>query len=193
MFQNIGTSGAKGMDGSGLMQGLGSASPYIGIASSFINPLLVDQSDPTHENFTPILGSIDYAKQDVNVIDNEFDPSRAYESYQAEDNPYQTGAGNFAQRLGASTLKNVSTLAPLGAVGMIAGGALALGDTIFKGVKNKKNKEEYDDIVLQEENKYNIRQYDYLQEQNRVAQDLAKQQELAMRGVPNYTTNIYNV
>ena len=75
MFQNIGTSGAKGMDGSGLMQGLGSASPYIGIASSFINPLLVDQSDPTHENFTPILGSIDYAKQDVNVIDNEFDPS----------------------------------------------------------------------------------------------------------------------
>ncbi len=173
-------------------------SPFISMGANLINPLMMRNGDESYGYMkNPITGALDFKKSEVNVDNSEFDVSNPYAAYKSEENPYDTGVGADTKRFGAITTKRIGQLAPLGAINplipLIGGAALGFAETGIFGKAAKEKQKEFEEMERREKQEFFSERNDYLQNERMEAENMAKRTELARRGIPNYTSSIYNI
>ena len=173
-------------------------SPFISMGANLVNPLFMKNGSESFDYLgSPIKGALDFEKSKVDVNNSEFDVSNPYAAYQAEENPYDGSFGNNAKRTGALFTKRVGQLAPLGAINplipLIGGGISAIAEGARFGRAAKEKEREFEEMERREKQEFFSERNDYLQDTRMEAENMAKRTELARRGVPNYTSSIYNI
>ena len=162
---------------------------------SAVSQAVQDPNDPSRDfNGMPLLDNYLYGKQDVQADYMGFDPSKAYMGYQSADNQYdRTGSENARDVL--STALNYGKIGAATGNPLIAAGAGLIGAVQGLG-KMRVNKEKAAEVAEEDARRmklYNEEQDNFYANRRDYGMMLAQQQELANRGMPNYTTNIYNI
>ena len=171
------------------------ASPWMNMGLSAASQAVQDPNDPSRDfKGIPLLDNYLYSKQDAQADYMEFDPSKAYMGYEDADNQYdRTGSENARDVF--STGLNYAKMGAMTGNPLIAAGAGIFG--LAQGFAKKRiNQDKAAEIEAENAKKmslYNEQQDEFYGDRRDYGMMLAQQQELANRGMPNYTTNIYNI
>lgn len=173
------------------------ATAGMNMAAAGLQQGLYDKENPAMQYGTQyggtIAGTHAYDKSEVVTGGNTFDDAYANIAYSAGENQYDYGAGEGAKVLGTSIADGYQAGSKGGFWGGVGGAIGGAFSGLFKNIISKRKAKEWEELAQQEEAKYMNQQRNYFDDQRDISMDIARQQELARRSTPNYTTSIYNV
>ena len=167
------------------------------MAAAGLQQGLYDKDNPAMQYGTQyggtIAGTHAYDKSEVVTGGNEFNDAYANIAYNAGENQYDYNAGEGAKVLGTSIADGYQAGSKGGFWGGVGGAIGGAFSGLFKNILSKRKANEWEELAEQERMAYNQQQRNYFDNERMQAQEIARQQELARRSTPNYTTSIYNV
>lgn len=179
---SYGSNSAYGAIASGAAAGIGAA------ARNNNNPSMDYDS-----GISTVQDTYEYDRSDLVDNSNQFDQNIYYQNFQ-DDNVYDYNAKEGGNVVMQSASKGAEKGGQYGGLfgtvfGFLGGATSGLG----KNIVSKRKANEYEEQSRANEEQYKNQQMSYINNRNDELRGIAQQQQLANRGVPNYSMNAYNI